>query len=352
MFTTTNDLRMCSRAVAKPPCPQTKSESSILPTKHTINRNKKHLFKATSVDSADEIQVIENQQAAIPIQTAHDPRPSDRHSDLDIGSVHAHRRRSSPLFERRKRDDIDLLGESMDSSDDEYRVTSARDSNDRGRERRTKPLLHRKQTHPPHRQQRSDYNIADMTAYSPRLGYPVDCGYSPEAVSKQYTRYHNNENMHKHAHRSHQGHDKPFNVALPVPSVLEHEAMVFDNFEDISSIYSASEQEQENQDPFDAHLHFVRPAMPICTNPGAFVTLEPLVTPTSSLNGGLEDTEQASSQAKRNRLGHHRTASELFPTSSANSKLVNVRATRRRATVGAEAAYRFPTLSRRGDLSA
>lgn len=352
MFATTDDLRMCSRAGGKPCGPQTKLESGIASTRQPRN-NKPHSSKLVSADSTDEIQVIEDQPTAIPIRAAHDPRESDRHSDLNVGSVHTHRRRSSPLFERRRRDDIDLLAESVDSSDDEYRVNSGRDSIDRGRGRRTKPLLHRKQTYPPDRQQRYDYNIANVAAYLPHLGYPVDCGYSPEAHSKHHQRHDINDHMHDHAHQSRKGHGKRIDVPPPVPSGLEHEAMVFDNFEDISSVSSASEQEQENQDPFDAHLHFVRPAMPICANPGAFAALESIVTPTSSSNEALDDAEQANAQAKRNRLGHHRTVSELYPaSSSALSKPADVRATRRRATVGAEAAFRFPTFGRRGDLSA
>ncbi|KAJ1020091.1 hypothetical protein NDA16_004371 [Ustilago loliicola] len=351
MFATTDDLRMSSRAGGKPSSPQTKPESGTASTKHTLS-NKNHSFKEADADSADEIQVIQDQQTAIPIRATNDPRQSDRHSDLNIGSVHAHRRRSSPLFERRKRDDLDLLGESVDSSDDEYKVDSGRDSNDRGRGRRTKPLLHRKQTYPPHRQQRYDYNIANIAAYSPHLGYPVDCGYSPEANSKHCQRHHMHDQVHDHAHKSRRGHGKYIDVPPPVPSGLEHEAMVFDNFEDISSVSSASEQEQENQDPFDTHLHFARPAMPICANPGAFAALESIVTPASSSNEALEDTEQANSQAKRNRLGHHRTVSELLPSSFTDAKPADVRGTRRRATVGSEAAYRFPTFSRRGDRSA
>ena len=196
-----------------------------------------------------------------------------------------------------------------------------------------------------------------MAAYSPHLRFHPDRGYSPESrrpldeldpVEKSHSRYHTKGSHHKHARYSHQ-------APLPLLSGLEHEAMVFDNFEDISSPSSASEHEQENKDPFDAHLHFVRPAMSICANPGAFVALEPIVTPASSVSQSSDkgaEAEGIRAQSRPHRLGHHRAVSELFSNSTSSAKAADVRATRRRATVGSEATYRVPFASRHADLSA
>ncbi|SPO32231.1 uncharacterized protein UTRI_02788 [Ustilago trichophora] len=356
MFATTDDLKLCSRASGQPLLAKHHSSPAITTVNHTSKPKAKPLL-AASPDSADEIQVIEEEQTAIPIRTALGRWQSDRHSDLDIGSVHSHKRRSSPLFERRKRDDLDFLTDFGDSSDDEYNGSTARDQNARGRERRTKPLLRPKQISPPHRPQRYDYAVADVTAYSPQLGdHPDRCCtpngrrslYELDGTPRHTDRYSAKDTHHKLA-RHHR------RAPPPASTGLEHEAMVFDNFEDISSVSSASEHEQENEDCFDPHLHFVRPAMSICANPGAFVTLEPLITPGGSSSEGLgegADADELSAQRKRHRLGHHRAVSELFSTSKSDAKPTDIRVTRRRATVGAEAAYRLPSFTRQADLSA
>lgn len=307
--------------------------------------------QAAASDSAeDEIQVIDDQQVAIPIRPGTHHRQSDRHSDLDIGSVHLRKRRSSPLFERRKRDDLDLLGDFSDSSDDdddEDERSRGRDQDLRGRARRTKLLHSSRQTSPSqHHQQHYDYEPAKREAYPSQLGHHIARGCSPHG---------------RHPLAQLQGGSLGPNGRTPVKkrtskpmhsgllSGLEPEALVFDNFEDASPGSSISEQEQENQDPFDAHLHFVRPAMPICANPGAFAALEPYVTPASSPRESLHDsvdTNAVAAQQKPQRLGHHRTVSEMLsPTSGAKS--FDVRSPRRRATVGAEAAFRLPMLERR-----
>ncbi|SPO25111.1 uncharacterized protein UTRI_02788_B [Ustilago trichophora] len=345
MFATTDDLKLCSRASAQPHL-ATHYPSPTITTVSPASKPKAKPLLAASPDSADEIQVIEEEQMAIPIRTALGRRQSDRHSDLDIGSIHSRKRRSSPLFERRKRDDLDLLTDFGDSSDDEYSASTARDQNSRGRERRTKPLLHPRQISLPHRPQRYKDTVADVTAYSPKLGYHPDRCLTPNGRRSHYeldgTPKHNLARHHRRDPR-------------PASTGLEHEAIVFDNFEDISSVSSASEQEQESKDPFDPHLHFVRPAMSICANPGAFVTLEPLITPggsSSERSGEGADAEELSAQRKRHRLGHHRAVSELFSTPTSDAKPTDIRVTRRRATVGAEAAYRLSSFTRRADLSA
>ncbi|SJX66067.1 uncharacterized protein SRS1_13508 [Sporisorium reilianum f. sp. reilianum] len=363
MFATTNDLTLSVR-----PQEQRRSYSDTfqpragVSDKHAATRKAKTARTTPASDSADEIQVIEEQHTAIPIRAGLDRRHSDRHLDLDIGSVHAGKRKPSPLFERRKRDDLDLLADFSESSnDDDAARRTSRTQNARGRERHTKPLLHPRQTSFAHAAQRGyDYSGSKRDPYSPQLGHHSsrDCsphGRLPLMEHDDATKQHNGS----YATKKHSYKREPFAPrTAPPPSLtgLEHEAMVFDNFEDVSSVSSASEQEQDKKESFDAHLHFVRPAMPICANPGAFVALEPIVTPagsspTESLQDG-GDAKEAEAQRKRHRLGHHRAASELFSIPTLGVKAADVRATRRRATVGSEAAYRLPMLHRRqSDLS-
>ncbi|SNX83553.1 uncharacterized protein MEPE_02260 [Melanopsichium pennsylvanicum] len=346
MFATTDDLKLSPKINEQPQSFQDHSKSRLSSAGHQI-----HSSDTPICDSADEISVMEDQQTAIPIRADLDRRHSNRHSDLDIGSVHCCKPRLSPLCERRERDDYDFLTDCMVSSDDACSGNSVRDQWARGRERRTKPLLRSRHTVPPHRPQRYEYDVDSMELFTPQLGDQTDRadslnGRRPledlDATPKRRNHYRTKGSNHKQSHSRRQ-------APLSIPSGLEHEAMVFDNFEDISSISSASEQEQETVDPFDAHLHFVRPAMPICANPGAFVALEPIMFSGGCANDVSQEGavgERVSAQQKRNRLGHHRTVSELFSCSTTCPESAEVRAMRRRATVGSEAAYRLPSFSR------
>ena len=347
MFATTEDLSLPIR-----PTQQRRSYSDSFQhkggaSKHPANRKVKTSQPSPCFDSDDEIQVIQEQQTAIPIRGGLDRKHSDRHLDLDIGSIHAHKRRSSPLFERRKRDAFDLLGDFSESSDDEDDRRPTRGQYGRGRERHPKPLVHPQGTCLPQPPHRYDNNASRRDDYSPQLGH------------------HSSRDSSLHGRHSHIELDNDMKDCsgsyfakkldsrrtsqLPLSSTisgLEHEAMVFDNFEDVSSVSSASKHEQDNKDPFDAHLHFVRPVMPICANPGAFVALDPIVTPSLSPNESLNDArhaEEMEARHRRHRLGHHRAASELFSSPTTSTTPIDVRATRRRATVGSEAAYRLPT---------
>ncbi|EST05829.1 hypothetical protein PSEUBRA_004865 [Kalmanozyma brasiliensis GHG001] len=354
MLATTEDLQVSVRPDHQRRSYSDSFKPKVTPPKHNpAPKVKKALKQAACLDSADEIQVIDDQQAAIPIRAGADHRQSDRHSDLDIGSVHLRKRRSSPLFERRKRDDLDLLGDFSESSDDdEDDYNGAHDQDRRGRGRRTKPLQHSRQTSPSQEQQHYDYAAVGRGTYSPQLGHHPTRGCSPHG---RHTWAQLNGDIGKDVDRpsvkDFKNTRRSPRMPPAFPSGLEHEALVFDNFEDVSPCSSISEQEheQESYDPFDAHLHFVRPAMPICTNAGAFAALEPFATPASSPRDSLHesrDAEGASGTLKRYRLGHHRTVSDvLSPTSFAST--MDARSIRRRATVGSEAAYRLPTFDRR-----
>lgn len=360
MFATTDDLCLLDR----PSVPRRSYSDSFKPQANVngqIAGGQVYSSKTNTSDLSDEISVIEEQQIAIPIRTGLERRHSNRHLDLDIGSVHARERRPSPLFERRKKDDIDLLVDCTDSSDDENDDADRRPQNQnaRGRERHTKPLLQSKQTATPHRLQRYVHDVATKDSYS-----------TPQAEHRFNRSLHldsryplmelDNEAFPQHSGRYPQSNDKPSlqqrrrGSRLPPHSLsgTDHETMVFDNFEDPSPISSASEQEQGGKDPFDAHLHFVRPAMPICANPGAFAGLEAVMTPPATRSpdevqqGGGNDRE-TEVQRKRHRLGHHRAVSDLFSLPTTGVKVIDVRATRRRATVGSEAKLRLPALLRR-----
>ncbi|CDU23094.1 uncharacterized protein SPSC_01724 [Sporisorium scitamineum] len=356
MFATTEDLIVSVRTDDRRRGYSDSCKSRGASDKKSANRKTKTARTTPASDSADEIQVIKEQPTAIPIRAGLDRRHSNRHSDLEIGSVYGGKRKPSPLFERRKRDDLDLLADFSHSSDDEATRRPSRDQFARGRERHTKPLLHPKQTSFAHVAPRYDYGVSGKgkDPYSPQLGHHSsrDCsphGRLPLMELEDEIKGRNASNATRKSGHKHE----PLTPRKPPPHALpglEHEAMVFDNFEDGSSVSSASEQEQDTQASFVAHLHFVRPAMSICANPGAFVALEPIVTPAVSPNELLQDGDKAKdseAQHKRNRLGHYRAASELFTIPTMGVKATDVRATRRRATVGSEAAYRLPTLHRR-----
>lgn len=351
MFASSDDLKVASRSNGQ-------SRYGGDQNKTRIGSNCKQSRPAsTASDSADDIQVLEEQLSPIPIRTAPQCGQSDRHSDLDIGSVHTRKRRPSPLFERRKRDDIDLLLDSVDSNYVDYLQEAGPDSTCRGRGRCTKPLLYPEQSSSPHRPQYCGYNMrrsscfgrhqdSDHSLNDPGSFHETDAGTERVDVCRARGM------QHKRSHTSRRTQARVPHA--PTPGV-EHEAMVFDNFEDGSSASSASEKEQENKDPFDAHLHFVRPAMPICANPGAFVAREPNVTPTRPSKEALNkvtDDKQVRAQVKRHRLGHHRALSELFLSPNPCAKSIDIRASRRRATIGSEAAHRLPSFSRQADLSA
>ncbi|TKY87850.1 hypothetical protein EX895_003431 [Sporisorium graminicola] len=362
MFAPTDDLALSARANE-----QDRSYSDSFKPRHASGkqadtRKAKSAQTTPGLDSADEIQVIEEQQVAIPIRAGLDRRHSDRHLDLDVGSIHAGKRKPSPLFERRKMDDLDLLDGFSESSDDEAdNRHTTRSQIVRGREPHSKPLLHPKQTSFLQAARHYDYGSSRQAPCSPQLGRHSSRDCSPHGRLPPMERDAEAKGRHSsYAKKSGYMHG-PYTarVTPPPPGLngLEHEAMVFDNFEDVPSVSSIAEQEQDNKEPFDAHLHFVRPAMPICANPGAFVALEPILTPAGSPpNDYLQDggkAREAEAQRKRHRFGHHRAVSELFtmiPTTSV--KAADVRATRRRATVGSEAAYRLRTLHhRQSDLS-
>ncbi|GAC98742.1 vacuolar membrane protein [Pseudozyma hubeiensis SY62] len=360
MFATTEDLCLPVR-----PNVTRRSYSDSFKPQANVNRQiaggHDHYSKANMSDLADEIQVIEEQQTAIPIRTGLERRHSDRHLDLDIGSVHARERRPSPLFERRKKDDIDLLVDCTDSSDDENDDADrqAQDQNTRGRERHTKPLLLPEQTTTHHRLQRYVNDVDKKRIHSTlqvehcfNRGRHLDnraplMELDNEDLPQHKGRYPQSNNKQSLKHRR-----RGSRLAPPSLSGNDHDTMVFDNFEDPSPISSASEQGQDGKDPFDAHLHFVRPAMPICANPGAFAGLEAVVTPPATRSPDEKEQEddiirELEVQRKRHRLGHHRAVSDLFSLPTTGVKVIDIRATRRRATVGSEAKLRLPALLRR-----
>lgn len=303
-------------------------------------------------DSADEIQVIEEHQTAIPIQPMLERKYSTRHLDLDIGSVHARKNGSSTLLERRKRDDFDLLGDHSESSDDDDSGNSraARNQKARGRERHTKPLLHPKQAAPLDRYQRYSDNAAKKDAYEPLRGRHMARGRSTQGRHPMTDCYNRGlANHHTTSKLGRTSEHRPFRVSPSALPEFEHEAMVFDNFEDVSPVSSTSEKDHNGKDMFDAHLHFVRPAMPICANPGAFVALESVVSPSTGCSNESQrdcvDTNGFEDYRERNRLSHHRAVSDVY--SPATARTLEARATRRRATVGSEAASRLPAFHRR-----
>lgn len=356
MIATADDLNMSAQTIAQ-------TQRTAL-HHHGMSKSQHLSSGATSTDLADEIQVIEDQQTAINIRASPDRKECDRHIDLDIGSVHSRKPKSSPLFERRRLDDLDLLIDSVDSSMDESHCGIGRDSDVRGRGRRTKPLIHPQQTSSPHVAHQHGYDAFGNATGLPDLSHHLNRHYAPSgccllgdngAASRLTGRERSEEANDSHARHIIRANAKQVCIPPPIPSGLEHDATVFENFEDVSPISSSPDLDQENTDYFDPNLHFVRPAMPICANPGAFAAMEPNISPSESSQGPFDASASPTCEkadTKQGRMGHHRAVSEMLFKPLTCAAAADLRTIRRRATIGSEATYRPPSFSRRGDQSA
>lgn len=348
MFATLEDLQMSSNKVGQ--VPSAGAAPALNPSSHNVAITLKRAASNLSTTcSSDEIQVIDEQQPAIPIRPPVEPGYANRHSELECGSVHTCRRHPSPLYERRKQDDLDLLGDSLDSGPCASDGFCRQDADTRGRARGTKRLPYPKPT---------DYK---------RCGQPWQTGGNHvQGLHRHrhdvgnglngcpYICFNSEDGSHASSGRTPAKH-RP--LLPPSPFGAEHEAVVFDNFEESGPTTPASEADADAKDPFDTHLRFVRPALPICANPGAFVGLESANETAGSCTDGSEEnsrTKQLCNTSDRVRQArHHRAVSELFGGPMAPLGTNDVRNTRRRATIGSDAAHprRFANLARRGDQS-
>ncbi len=349
MFATLEDLQMSSTKAGQVPSVGAAPALATSPRNVAITL-KRAASNLSTTCSSDEIQVIDEQQPAIAIRPPVEPGYANRHSELECGSVHACRRHPSPLYERRKQDDLDLLGDSLDNGPCASDAFCRQDAYTRGRARGTKRLPYPKPTDSKrcgqpwqtggHRVLRLDRDRQDV-------------GNGLNACT--YTCFESEDGSHASGGRTPAKHSS---LLPPSPFGAEHEAVVFDNFEESGPTTPASEADADAKDPFDTHLRFVRPALPICANPGAFAGLESANETAVSCSDGSEGdsrTKQVCNTSDRVRQArHHRAVSELFGGPMAPIGANDMRATRRRATIGSDAAHprRFANLARRGDQSA
>ena len=263
MFATLEDLKLSSNNSPQVPSAGG-APALILSSREPVVIPDKTAPKLSSTCSSDEIQVIDEQQSAIPIRPSVEPGYANRHSDLDSGSVHECRRHPSPLYERRKKDDLDLLSDSLDSSPCASEGSCMQDADTRGRARSTKRLPYPKP---------ADYQRCGQPwqmGENRLLGLDRDRhGVDNGLKGCTYACFDNKHADHDSCDRAYRSGAKHRPLLPPSPFGLEHEAVVFDNFEESGPTTPASEADADTKDPFDTHLRFVRPALPICANPGA-----------------------------------------------------------------------------------